>query len=1253
MTTARLLLFTVVLLSLPARAQDDRKAGLFTEARQLPLVSQSLHVEVRGEDAQVRLVQVFHNNGEDVGQADYQLHLPEGATVESFGFWQGERFLAAELKEKSQAEAEHTKAAEEGRATAILKTEAGVQRFSVYPVKAGALQRVELLLRVPVAREMGRSQVALAVDRFLGQGKALSTVVVDVRAEEPLADVGVEGARFAQFGRSERSVQVAFTTDKPVEVWWSERGAPLSYSADAVRLEDGGHAVALRVALNDAGAWRAPYKELHVYVDASFSMRRRRAALEELVDRLEDQSPVPVRLFAVGDTVREQRQPGEPSARVKALLDGTVGHTTHGATFAKAMEASHCGAPVRCVGVTDLQLASLEQVLPLLPSFVFLADAHERAHMEGKLPLQARLFDPEVEAMAKLRALADELVLPVLEVTGLSQGGSGVEPMGSASRRVAEGGLLRLFFRGTSEAPLEVAAQIEGRQVGQAVPVTLHEPGSAEARAVRRGYFERQLATWMAAYKRSPDADLKKMIIEASLREGIPTAFTALQVSSPELSLDAIKPGDPLLTARVEPGLEEVTAWYPFGEARRLKYDAEEGVFVDRFLVPRGWTDRLYAVEVFKRYTDGRVRQERAWYRLDDAGPAVGVEADTERGVLRVASAEAGQDLGGVRLEGAEGWARTLSALGGEWLLPLEELPRDFTVVARDRAGNTVHLAFTWDQSTLSAREEGHAPVVTNRALLPREVPALRMEGRGLRLDGSEVHLTVEGRALRFSHAEAPLTSLALSAVLALDGGAVLFGTEGGELLHLSCPGDTGRCTARTVSSFPSHPVTGLVKQPDGTVLVGVLGEGLHELRGEKLERSKLDVGSVYVTGVAFDGKDVVVGTAYNGLWRVAGRRAVRTRFPHSHVLSLIARAGGVEVASGAGRFLQKGRDRYVALAPLTLPTGSAAMMAAARFEGEVYLGGFDSGLWRWADGKAEPVALELGVREAQVNALAAYDGALWVGTEAGLLRVRREGTGLRAERVHEASVHDLAVGSEGLAVATSRGLLVVSPGARVRRVDLQSGVEAGKFFAATWQGHTLWAGGMDGLYRFEEGRGEQLSVAEGYRGGWVTALLTRGASVWVGTYASGVYAVREGRASQVPGLEGQWVPLRALKAVGDEVWVGGLGMPSVRVGPEGGKRAVHLPTRDVNDVVAVKGGTLLLTTDGALLLPGPTLAEAVSEVSAPVEPLGPVGSTGLRWALLGLPVVLLVGVLGLLLSPRTRTSPSARMVYGAGPHSR
>ena len=40
----------------------------------------------------------------------------------------------------------------------------------------------------------------------------------------------------------------------------------------------------------------------------------------------------------------------------------------------------------------------------------------------------------------------------------------------------------------------------------------------------------------MAQYKREPDADLRTRIVETSVREGVPTAFTALQVDDPRLA---------------------------------------------------------------------------------------------------------------------------------------------------------------------------------------------------------------------------------------------------------------------------------------------------------------------------------------------------------------------------------------------------------------------------------------------------------------------------------------------------------------------------------------------------------------------------------------------------------------------------------------------------------------------------------------------------------------------------------------------
>ncbi len=53
----------------PLSAQDDRRAGLFTKAAQLPLVSQSVVVRIHGGEAVVELTQIFANPGEEIAQA--------------------------------------------------------------------------------------------------------------------------------------------------------------------------------------------------------------------------------------------------------------------------------------------------------------------------------------------------------------------------------------------------------------------------------------------------------------------------------------------------------------------------------------------------------------------------------------------------------------------------------------------------------------------------------------------------------------------------------------------------------------------------------------------------------------------------------------------------------------------------------------------------------------------------------------------------------------------------------------------------------------------------------------------------------------------------------------------------------------------------------------------------------------------------------------------------------------------------------
>jgi len=543
-TTASITL-TLVLVTRVAAAQEDRAAGLFTEAGQLPLVSQSVVVRIHGGEARIELTQVFANDGPELAQADYRLHLPREAVVTGFGFWVDGRFLAAELKERGEARRDHASAATSGHATGLLEHDGTIHSFSVFPVGAGTLQEIDVTISMPVATERGRSHVRLPLDAFLGHARLTSGVVVHVESSEALRGLGVDGVRFDARRRPTRSAELVFTAAEPVSVWWAEEAPPLLVRAESTALDDGSRAVQLRLALNDPSFGGAGPRELRLLVDGSFSMRRRAPALEHLLGRVLDQSTVPVRVVAVAETVREVSV-GDPSDMVRELLAGAAGFTTSWNGLDEASKALGCdGLEIRCVAVTDPQVHGL--VADRTVETLFLADADELAHFSERVGSAAPVHQPGVDPVAALSALADELVLPVLEVRAIRQGRDELMPVGSPRRRVAAGGLLRLFVATRSPEPLRLELAVDGRPLVWEVTPEALDPSSRTGRAVRRGWFRGRLDDWTADYRRSRDPELRRQIVEVSLREGIPTDLTALHVASPDRVLARTATPAPLL----------------------------------------------------------------------------------------------------------------------------------------------------------------------------------------------------------------------------------------------------------------------------------------------------------------------------------------------------------------------------------------------------------------------------------------------------------------------------------------------------------------------------------------------------------------------------------------------------------------------------------------------------------------------------------------------------------------------------------
>ncbi len=1168
-------LLLLVCLALPALAQEDRPAGLFTRARQLPLVSQSVRVTAADGVASIEVVQVFHNDGPDEAQADFQFRLPSGATVAGFGFWDGDTLRRAELKEREAAREAHQAAADAHRTTALLEVDGAVQKFSVYPLRAGELKRVVTTLRVPVARELGRSQVRLPLDAFLGQAPVVSTVSVQLESEDPLAELGVDGAAMKLVSRSERRAQLVFQAQSLADVWWVERGEPLVLSADAVRLDDGKFALQVRAALNDAGPWKASFKQVHVLVDGSFSMKRRSAAVQALVARLVAQSAAPVSVHVVaGRTLRFDK--GDVAlAAVDAVMKGTAGFSTSLKDVAGLMHTLEChAAGVRCILVTDPELtkdSADEDLRQLDLPAVVLADAFERTWAQGRLPKDSRVVDPDVDAPARLASLADQLVLPVLDVQMLDA--KGLQLSERQERRVAEGGLLRLSALMDQVVTVTVRGELAGHAFERSLEPVVHAPDSSTGQAVRRAYFERRLADQLLEYATSRDPALKQAIIELSLREKIPTSLTSMHVASPELSMVDIKPGDPLLVVPLEPGLVEATAWYPFGDWRRLVKDGANARLVDRFLVPRGWAERWYAVEVFKRYEDGTVRQQQAWYRVDETSP--GLAVTSEGGVLVVRSADDSKDLSSVLAHLSDGRVVTLSAMGEIFSVRLDALTRSFALVLRDRAGNrtTQHFEVV-DGAARPVSADQREDRSTARGAL--QVDGV---GSGLSVARGVATLSTEGKRLSFP---APhLRSLEVTASLT-EGDMHFVGTSGGDFFVVRCG-----ATCEVVFSGGSpggHPISGMARAPGvhaDALLVGILGEGVQRYDGRSLKPSGLSFGSVFVTALAVSGKDVLVGTAYNGLWRVvADGRVLKSRFPGTHVGALT----GTELLSGAGRFRLLGRDQFKRVGEELpcAPARAPAVTSGVLVDGVLVVGTFDAGVQRWVDGALWPLPLALTPMQRQVNAMLTRGHQLWLATEGGVVEVD-----LGSQRVTTHSsrpAHDLAVCDVGLVAATEEGLLKLTAG-NVERVDTQ-GVGTGKYMAVTCVGADVYAGGLEGLYRFSKGTGEHLGVARGFDAGWVTALTVHDGRLVVGTYANGVFELRDGAWSPVRGLEHQWVTPHGLKSLEGALWVGGLGMAA-----SAGGAPLDVPARDTFDFVATPSEIFVLTSQGVMTMPRLTTA--------------------------------------------------------------
>jgi Ca-activated chloride channel family protein len=89
-----------------------------------------------------------------------------------------------------------------------------------------------------------------------------------------------------------------------------------------------------------------------------------------------------------------------------------------------------------------------------------------------------------------------------------------------------------------------------------------------------------------------------------------------------------IRPGDPILRVRTDESIVSVTALFPFGLIKKLKFLESENIWQTRFLAPKDMPDGQHSVRLVLRDRQGRVFRESKSFWISSKPPEVNVKLD-------------------------------------------------------------------------------------------------------------------------------------------------------------------------------------------------------------------------------------------------------------------------------------------------------------------------------------------------------------------------------------------------------------------------------------------------------------------------------------------------------------------------------------------------------------------------------------------------------------------------------------------------
>ncbi len=614
----------------------------------------SVHVVADGDLARTTVTQVFVNDLDAPVEAVYGFPLPTDAAVTGFAEWREGRKVSARAKGKAAAEATFDDAVEKGeRATLAKKTAAHRFQMTMHALPARGTARVELTY-VQTLGALGGERTFVFPARGADQAPSLLDVQVRIRADREILDLKVPNQRDAVVAATKDGWTASVSRTRAglgrdLVVRWLQEASDLDLAVRAVRPDEAQPAFAeVRFAFNeDPFTHERAARDVVLVIDTSLSMAGGPLdAARELGhavlgamgdgDRLEilefsaGVRPVFGELVFVGDGQEVA------TARLDALRVGGRSNLQAALDHAGKLLADSTNGVV--VLATDGQPTVRDHggpfgldVDPLLFREARVVVAHfnypKRAGaLEAVLPNVTTRYVPDgPAARSAVGSVARLAVAPTIEDLSIEVEGA-FDVQGSVPTRLAVGEHVRLMARAETDGEVRVAGYLHGRPVEAQVALVVPEgPDGRGDRGLPVEWARLRVTDLQREYDALEDP-AEREVVEAEIRglgkaHNLATRFTSY-VLTDSLYPDHIKPGDPEIRVHAPESAKGVVAMLPWGEVVECGWDAEEGLWLGRFLVPRHVRDGLYRARILVEHQHATVYRGALFFRVDSKPPA-------------------------------------------------------------------------------------------------------------------------------------------------------------------------------------------------------------------------------------------------------------------------------------------------------------------------------------------------------------------------------------------------------------------------------------------------------------------------------------------------------------------------------------------------------------------------------------------------------------------------------------------------------